>query len=230
MLLLLAQLQMTKIRVGDGWTVVYRKTRENLKSLKEKKDVGEGRFFQRSKGKRGSINKESKKEEGIFKPGSSRSDSKTENFQEAPFFSLRCSGPIPDSGIVVVGGVFDVPSRDLPAAVLCTSGTALPKVKLEPEVTVAGTQVEQEERVTGDTTPARLGCAVPVLENDFSRASRVMFDTLSSGASSCPCLQTKLAPGRAAGSHCGSAGDPGRSSSCRSAGVPGRRVLRSLRL
>ena len=96
-----------------------------------------------------------------------RSDSKTETFQEEPFFSLRCSGPIPDSGIPVVAGVFDVPSRaDLPASVLCISGTALPKVKLESEVVVAGTQVEQEERVTGDTPPARLGCAVPVVEND----------------------------------------------------------------
>ena len=38
-----------------------------------------------------------------------------------------------------MAGVFDVPSRDLPAAVLCTSGTALPNVKLEPEVVVAGT-------------------------------------------------------------------------------------------
>ena len=63
--------------------------------------------------------------------------------------------------------VFDVPSRaDLPASVLCISGTALPKVKLESEVVVAGTQVEQEERVKGDTPPARLGCAVPVVEND----------------------------------------------------------------
>ena len=66
-----------------------------------------------------------------------------------------------------MAGVFDVPSRaDLPASVLCISGTALPKVKLESEVVVAGTQVEQEERVTGDTPPARLGCAVPVVEND----------------------------------------------------------------
>ena len=104
-----------------------------------------------------------------------------------------------------------------PAAVLCTSGTALPKVKLEPEVMVARTQVEQEERVTGDTPPARLGCAVPVLENDLLRASRVKFDALSFGASSCPRMQTKLTSGRAAGSRCGSAGDPGR------------RLLRSLR-
>ena len=94
---------------------------------------------------------------------------------------------------------------------------------------VAGTQVEQEERVTGDTPPARLGCAVPVLENDLLRASRVKFDTLSFGASSCPRMQTKLTSGRAAGSRCGSAGDPGRSLSCRSAGVPGRRLLRSSR-
>ena len=185
--------------------------------------------FSKKKRKSGSMNKESKKDEGIFKSGSSRSDSKTENFQEAPFFSLRCSGPIPDSGIPVVAGVFDVPSRDLPAAVLCTSGTALPKVKLEPEVMVAGTQVEQEERVTGDTPPARLGCAVPALENDFSRASRVRFDTLSFGASSRPCLQMKLASGRVAGSLRGPAGNPGRSSPSRSAGVPGRRLLRSLR-
>ena len=60
----------------------------------------------------------------------------------------------------------------LPIAVLSTSGTALPKVKLKPEVVVAGTQVDQEERVTGDTPPARLGCDVPVLEVDFSACLR----------------------------------------------------------
>ena len=128
-----------------------------------------------------------------------------------------------------MAGVFDVPSRDLPAAVLCTSGTALPQVKLEPEVMVAGTQVEQEERVTGDTPPARLGYAVPVLENDLLRASRVKFDTLSCGAASCLRMQTKPTSGRAAGSRCGSARDPGRHLLRGSAGVPGRRLLRSLR-
>ena len=210
MLLLLAQLQMMKIRVGDGWTVVCSKKRKNLKNLKEKKDFWEGGLFNRSKEKGGSKKNESKKEEGVFKPGSLRSDSKTENFQEAPFFSLRCSGPIPDSGIPVVAGVFDVPSHaDLPAAVLGTSGTALPKVKLEPEVVVAGTQVEQEERVTGDTPPARLGCC-PGVENDLLRASRVKFDTLSSGAATRLRMQTKPTSGCAAGSRCGSAGDPGR--------------------
>ena len=51
MLLLLVQLQMTKSRVGDGWTVVYRKKR-NLKSLLEKKEFGEGRFFNSDQQKR----------------------------------------------------------------------------------------------------------------------------------------------------------------------------------
>ena len=77
---------------------------------------------------------------------------------------------------------------------------------------VAGTQVEQEERVTGDTSPARLGCAVPVV--DLLQASRVKFDTLSSGAGIRLRMQTS---GCAAGSRCGFAG------------VPGRRLLRSLR-
>ena len=75
-----------------GETLVHKKKRK-MKSLKEKKEIGEGRFFQRRKDKNEFMNKESMKEEGIFKSGSSRSDSKTENFQEAPFFSLRCSGP-----------------------------------------------------------------------------------------------------------------------------------------
>ena len=105
-----------------------------------------------------------------------------------------------------MAGVFDVLScADLPAAVLCTSGTALPKVKLEPEVVVAGTQVEQEERVTGDTPPARLVCAVPVLENDLLRASTVKFDTLSSGAATRLRMETKPTSGCSAGSRCGSA-------------------------
>ena len=117
-----------------------------------------------------------------------------------------------------MAGVFDVPSRaDLPASVLCTSGTALPKVKLESEVVVAGTLVDQEERVTGDTPPARLGCAVLVVENDLLQASRVKFDTLSSVAGIRLRMQTKPTSGCAAGSRCGSAG------------VPGRCLLRSLR-
>ena len=79
-------------------------------------------------------------------------------------------------------GFFDVPScADLPAPVSSTSGMALPKDKLESEVVVAGTQVVQEERVTGDTPPGHLGCAVPVAENDLLRASRVKFDTLLTG-------------------------------------------------
>ena len=71
-LLLLAQLQTMKIRVGDGWTVVFSKKRKILKNLKEKKDFGEGGLITRSKKKRGSVKNESKKEEGIFKSGSSR--------------------------------------------------------------------------------------------------------------------------------------------------------------
>ena len=139
-------------------------------------------------------------------------------FKKPLFLSLRCSGPIPDiSGFPVVAGVFDVPSRaDLPASVLCTSGTALPKVMRESKVVIAGSQVEQEERVTGDTPPARLGCAVPVVENDLLRASRVKFDTLSIGADTCLRTQLKPISGCAGGSRCGSAG------------VLGRRALRSL--
>ena len=67
-------------------------------------------------------------------------------------------------------GFFDVPScAGLPASVMSAPGTALPKDKLESEVVVAGTQVEQEEQVTGDTPPGHLGCAVPMVENDLLR-------------------------------------------------------------
>ena len=52
-------------------------------------------------------------------------------FKKPLFFSLRCSGPIPDiSGLPVVAGVgfFDVPScADLPASVLSTSGARSPQ-------------------------------------------------------------------------------------------------------
>ena len=118
-------------------------------------------------------------------------------FKKPLFLSLRCSGPIPDiSGFLVVAGVFDVSSRaDFPASVLSTSGTALPKDKLESEVVVAGSQVEQDERVTGDTPPARLGCAVPVVENDLLRASRVKFETLLMGADTCLRTQPKRSLG-----------------------------------
>ena len=52
MLLLVAQLLMMKIRVGNGWIVVCSKKRQNKKSLKEKKDSGEGCFFNSGKEKR----------------------------------------------------------------------------------------------------------------------------------------------------------------------------------
>ena len=83
MLLRLAQLLMMKIRVGDGWTVVCSKKRRNMKNLKKKEDFGEGGLFSISEEKGGSKKNGSKKEEGVFKPGSLRSDSKTETFQEA---------------------------------------------------------------------------------------------------------------------------------------------------
>ena len=92
-------------------------------------------------------------------------------------------------------------------------GMALPKDKLEPEVVVAGSQVEQEERVTGDTPPARLGCC-PGVENDLLRASRVKFDTLSSGAATRLRMQTKPTSGCTAGSRRGSVGVPGRHVCC----------------
>ena len=44
MLLLLALLLMMKIRVGDGWTVVCSKKRQNKKSLKGKNDLGKVGF------------------------------------------------------------------------------------------------------------------------------------------------------------------------------------------
>ena len=79
---------------------------------------------------------------------------------------------------------------------------------------VAGTQVEQEERVTGDTPPGHLGCAVTVAENDLLRASRVKFDTLLTGAdfqsASGLRMQPKAISGCAGGSRCGSAGVLGR--------------------
>ena len=104
-----------------------------------------------------------------------------------------------------------------------------PKSSWSPRLWLLEPKLSRRSGLTGDTPPARLGCAVPVLENDFSRASRVKFDTLSFGASSRPCLQMKLASGRVAGVLRGPAGDSGRSSPSRSAGVPGRRLLRSLR-
>ena len=139
-------------------------------------------------------------------------------FKKPLFYLCGVQVPFQISGFPVVAGVFDVPSRaDFPASVLSTSGTALPKDKLESEVVVAGSQVEQEERVTGDTPPARLGCTVPVVENDLLRASRVKFDTLSMGADTCLRTQLKPISGCAGGSRCGSAG------------VLGRRALRSSR-
>ena len=70
----------------DGLLSIVRK--EKIEEFEREESFGEGGLFNRRKEKGGSIKNESKKEEGIFKPGSLRSDSKTENFQEAPFFSL----------------------------------------------------------------------------------------------------------------------------------------------
>ena len=44
MLLLLAQLLMMKIRVGDGWTVVCSKKRQNKKNPNGKNDFGKKDF------------------------------------------------------------------------------------------------------------------------------------------------------------------------------------------
>ena len=85
MLLPQVPLPMMKIRVGDGWTVVCSKKRQNKKSLKEKKDSGEGGLYKTGKEKGGSKRKGSKKDEGVFKPGSLRSDPKIESFKEASF-------------------------------------------------------------------------------------------------------------------------------------------------
>ena len=206
-------LQKNKISGGSGWTVVSKKKRQGKKSLKEtyQKDSGEGWFFNRGEEKGSSKRKE--KYEAVSKPGSLCSGPKMESFFKAPFSSVDGSGPVPDvSGFPFLAGdvFFDVPSCvDLPASVLSTSGVAPPEDKLESEVVVAGTQVEQEERVTGDTPPARLECAVPVAENDFLKASRVKFDTLFAGAD-CKREQPMAISGCAGGSRRGSAGGLGR--------------------
>ena len=58
--------------------------------------------------------------------------------------------------------------------------------------------------MTGDTPPARLGCAVLVAEIDLLRASRVKFDTLSHWCRHLPsCAELKPVSGCAGGSRCG---------------------------
>ena len=61
MLLLLAQLLMMKIRVGNGWTVVCSKKRQNTKNLNGKNDFGKRVFLISGKEKRSE--KEGKREE-----------------------------------------------------------------------------------------------------------------------------------------------------------------------
>ena len=51
MLLLPALLLMMKIRLGDGWTVVCSKKRQNKKNLNGKNDLGKGGFFNSGKEK-----------------------------------------------------------------------------------------------------------------------------------------------------------------------------------
>ena len=83
-LLLPALLLMMKIRVGDGWTVVCSKKRQNKKSLKGKNDLGKEGIFNSGKEKR---SEKEKKGEELCKESK---DFKAALFQEDR--SLR-SGP-----------------------------------------------------------------------------------------------------------------------------------------
>ena len=65
MLLLLAPLLMMKIRVGDGWTVVCSKRRQNKKSLNGKKDFGKGGFSIQVKRKE--VRKKGKRRNSVVK-------------------------------------------------------------------------------------------------------------------------------------------------------------------
>ena len=116
MFLLLVQLQMTKNRVGDGWTVVYRKKRKILKSLKEKKDFGEEGFFNSDKekrsekeGKRKEFCKESKDfKEAIFQEDRSlRSGPKLSSQKKTPVFVVSSGSQPVKSGCGVSGPIFD---------------------------------------------------------------------------------------------------------------------------
>ena len=114
MLLLLVQLQMTKNRVGDGWTVVFRKKR-HLKSLKEKKEFGERRFFNSDKQKRSEEEEkrkvfceESKEfEEPIFQEDRSlRSGPKLSSPKKTPVFVVSSGSQPVKSGCGVSGPIF----------------------------------------------------------------------------------------------------------------------------
>ena len=102
-LLLPALLQMMKIRVGDGWTVVCSKKRQNKKSLKGKNDLGKGGFFNSGKEKRSEkerkgeeLCKESKdvKEAFFQEDRSLRSGPKSVSPKKTPL-SFCCAGPTP---------------------------------------------------------------------------------------------------------------------------------------
>ena len=54
--------------------------KQNKKSERKRKDSGEGRFFNTGKEKGGFKKKGSKKDEGVLKSGSVRSDPKMESF------------------------------------------------------------------------------------------------------------------------------------------------------
>ena len=149
MLLLPALLLMMKIRVGDGWTVVCSKKRQNKKSLKGKNDLGKGGFFNSGKEKRSEkerkgeeLCKESKdfKEAFFQEDRSLRSGPKSVSPKKTPL-SYCCAGPTPvKSGFVVAGPSFE-------------DGFNLPGAVDLPVRVVRNAQDNQEEPVMGDTPP-----------------------------------------------------------------------------
>ena len=150
MLLLLAPLLMMKIRVGDGWTVVCSKKRQNKNSLNGKTDLGKGGFF--NSGKEKGSEKERKEEElcreskdikEVFfqEDRSLRSGPKSVSPEKTPL-SFCCAAPTP------VKSGFVVPSFE--------DGFNLPgAVDLSVRV-VRDAHDIQEEPVVGDTPPGPL--------------------------------------------------------------------------
>ena len=190
MLLLLVQLQMTNNRVGDGWTLVYRKKR-NLKSLKEKKEIGERRIFNSDKqkrcekeGKREVFCKENKEfEEQFFQEDRSlRSGPKLLSQKKTPVFVVSSGSQPVKSGCGVSGPIFD-PDVFVSGASFANGQSTLPG--FENVTSMKFLEGSEEEPVLGDTPPDPSVFAGPDLHT-FKDASR---DAAESG-NPCVCSET----------------------------------------
>ena len=160
MLLLLALLLTMKIRVGDGWTVVCSKKRQNKKNLNGKKDFGKRRFFNsgnvsrsEKERKEEELCRESKDIKEVFfqEDRSLRSGPKLLSQKKTPVFVVSSGSQPVKSGCGVSGPIFD-PDVFVSGASFVNGRSTLPGFENATSMNMF-LEGSEEELVLGDTPP-----------------------------------------------------------------------------